>query len=96
MAAAALGHGRWANTIHGFAAEELLGDAVFQRVETDDGQAAPMRVSRAEQAAGERQSRDQGVEFPIHAEPERQEDFGGGVNMGLSPGTPHSLLDRSG
>lgn len=79
-----------------FAAEILLHDAVFERVETDDGQAAAVRVSRAEQAVGEREGRAKAVEFAIHADPERLEDFGGGVNLGVSPGTPHSLLDRSG
>ena len=80
----------------GFAPEVLLDDAVFERVETDDGETSAVIVSRAEQAVGEREGRMKAVEFAIHADPERLEDFGGGVNLGVSPGTPHSLLDRSG
>lgn len=96
MAAAALRQLGRTKAIGRFATEELLYNAVFQGMEADDGQAAGASTSRAEQAAGKRQSRDEGVEFPIHTEPERQENLGGGVSMGSSPGTPHSLLGDSG
>ena len=95
MPAAANGELWRTEAIRRFAPEVLLDDAVFERVETDDGEAAA-RVSRAEQAVGERKNRVKAVEFAIHTDPERLEDFGGGVNMGCLPGTPHSLLDRSG
>jgi len=67
-------------------------------VETDDHQPAGVAVgvSRVEQAVGERKYHVKAVEFTVHLDPERLEDFGGGVIWGASPRAPHGLPDDTG